>query len=78
MFVIDIHTFYNVIKSTNLSDCIVTNGKDAGSACIFPFIFNGEEYNGCILETNSDEVSFEIKSWCSTEVSPVIDRTLTV
>ena len=58
-----------------LLGCVVTDGKNVGAKCIFPFIFNGTEHNGCILETNTDAISFEIdieiESWCSTEVTPI-------
>jgi len=47
--------------------CAVTDGANNGTECVFPFIYNNTKYNGCILEANS-EFSFEIESWCSTEV----------
>ena len=47
--------------------CVVTDGANNGTECVFPFIYNNTKYNGCILEANP-EFSFKIESWCSTEV----------
>ena len=49
--------------------CRVIDGRTKGSECIFPFRFNGSIYDGCILEeVDSEQFSFAVESWCSTEV----------
>ena len=41
--------------------CVTTGGPDPGANCVFPFTYNGVEYNGC---TSVDSVNSV--PWCST------------
>ena len=44
--------------------CLTISGGTIGAYCIFPFKYEGTEYNGC---TNAD--SDDGKKWCSTGVN---------
>jgi hypothetical protein len=66
-FLIAGNVCFFVSLTAALEGCVVTDGANNGTECVFPFIYNNTKYSGCILEANS-EFSFEIESWCSTEV----------
>jgi len=44
-------------------NCITNGGPDAGSACVFPFIYDGETYNECTIDGAEDGYT----PWCSTK-----------
>ena len=43
------------------SRCTTVSGPDSGANCVFPFIYKGKQYRGCILVDADDG-----KPWCST------------
>eukprot|EP00092_Neocalanus_flemingeri_P017751 GFUD01019206.1.p1 GENE.GFUD01019206.1~~GFUD01019206.1.p1 ORF type:complete len:822 (+),score=86.31 GFUD01019206.1:100-2565(+) len=45
----------------SVSNCTTVGGPDAGSACIFPFTFDGVKYTKCTTHRDMDG-----KAWCST------------
>ena len=47
--------------------CVTTGGPDPGANCVFPFTYNGVEYNGC-TSVDSDAL------WCSTKPSADLDE----
>merc|ERR1711945_5011 len=53
-------------SSSSSSSCLTVNGPDTGSACIFPFTFNGVTYVSCAEWVYGGE--FQGQKWCSTKV----------
>ena len=43
------------------SGCVTVSGGTIGVKCVFPFKYNGKEYQGCTVADVSDG-----KLWCST------------
>ena len=41
--------------------CITIDGPSNGTACVFPFIYNGVTYEACTM-------FIDVKPWCSTMV----------
>merc|ERR1711902_296301 len=52
--------------SSSSSTCLTVNGPDTGSACIFPFTFNGVTYVSCAEWVYGGENQGQ--KWCSTKV----------
>ena len=47
-----------------LSGCIVVDGDDAGSECVFPYVLGRSLYKECSIVNATDQ-----RPWCPTEVS---------
>merc|ERR1740137_40715 len=51
------------------SSCVASSGSAAGKKCIFPFIFNGVQYEGCAPYYAGGVVNlYSPTFWCSTKV----------
>ena len=44
----------------NQNNCVTVSGGTVGSACAFPFRYQGKEYRGCTVADANDG-----KQWCS-------------
>ena len=56
------YTSYIELLSSNfvLGNCRTNGGKTPNLPCVFPFIFDGQTYNECALDSDG--------YWCSTKV----------
>merc|ERR1719318_401769 len=55
--------------SSSSSSCVASSGPASGKPCIFPFIYNGVQYNGCTQLINGlASVYSNPIFWCSTKV----------
>merc|ERR1711953_341889 len=48
--------------------CVASSGPAAGSACIFPFIYEGVRYEGCAPLIGGLSNLYSSLYWCSTKV----------
>ena len=55
--------YINFSSITGLNECLTTGGGNTGKPCIFPFKYNGKEYNHCQWKKGESE------PWCSTKVT---------
>merc|ERR1711892_541620 len=56
-------------SGSSASSCVASSGPAAGKPCIFPFIYNGVQYQGCTqLISGLASVYSSPTFWCSTKV----------
>merc|ERR1712002_107065 len=56
-------------QGSSSSSCVASSGPAAGKPCIFPFIYNGVQYQGCTQLINGlASVYSKPTFWCSTKV----------
>merc|ERR1712106_1050182 len=57
------------LSGSSTSSCVASSGPAAGKPCIFPFIYNGVQYQGCTqLISGLASVYSSPTYWCSTKV----------